>query len=65
MITILAHDSTGVLTVAIKGKRYTYFGVSPYIRRKLELWIAHSNFGIVFKTLKLFSNRSLALGEAA
>ncbi len=56
MVKILSYASTGELSVLIREKRHTYFGVSPYWYDNLRKWIEHERFGIVLKKLKCFSS---------
>lgn len=39
-------------TVIVNGNKYDFFGVNPYIKRKLGSFIKHNNKGEFFKLLR-------------
>lgn len=53
------NDDWELIITLSNGKRYSYFGVSPYQVKRINYWIKRKWFGRVFKLLKDYRHESV------
>ena len=59
MMYILSHTSTGILTLSVNNRCYTYFDVNPYQFKKIRRLVKLGNVGMVMNALRPYARTDL------